>query len=277
MTIGFNANNSPPRRARPGGSSAWLIVIVMCGMGAACEGQTAAVLAALGEGCALSSDCTEGLVCVFQVCHVPCETDEDCPVADQGQQGRCVVGEKPARVCLLDSESECARSSDCPGALVCAMDARCRNQCDSDRDCLAAQVCAGSTCAPPSDLDEGGRLALAPGADATGKPCAWNSDCPAEGDGRMLVCREGHCAVACLGDDRDCGRFERCTSSRPGEAGACELVGDPGSLYCSPHVDQPDYEIVCDCPGGATGTQRCKDDGSGYGPCEIGDVQCGAS
>jgi hypothetical protein len=239
-----------------------------------CDSGTEAILAALGEGCVLNSDCSDGLVCAFQVCHQPCVTNKDCPRDEQGIHRSCIA-EKPVRVCQLPENTACVRNSDCSAGLVCALDDRCRNACEVDRDCVSGQVCIAASCVDPEQLGPGGVLPVS-GAGAEGKPCSWNSDCGGTADPVSLVCRAGICSIACFGDDRDCGRFERCTTHGTTAAGACQLIGPPGTFVCSPKEGEPDREIACACLGGTMGTQVCEPDGSGYGPCLMGGNPCGA-
>lgn len=243
------------------------------GIAPGCGGDTDVLLAALGGDCLVASDCEEGLVCAFRVCHQRCAADKDCPLDDRGLHQLC-VSEKPARVCRLDAETRCTLNSDCKGDLVCGNDGRCRNPCSSARDCTDGQRCVGATCVDPDELGPDGTLALAEGQGARGKPCAYTTDCPADPTIGALVCREGVCDAPCWGDDRDCDRFARCTTATPGEPGQCELIGPPGTFYCSPKAGEPDREVDCACKSGETGKQVCNEDGSGYGPCELGGSAC---
>ena len=216
-------------------------------------------------------------MCRFRVCHQPCQTSKDCPRREDGEHQACVVADKPLRICQLDAERDCELHSDCPGDLICGVDGVCRNGCGGDRDCGPEHVCAGGTCAEPLLLDGEGRLTPSERGPREGAPCSYHSDCPPSEDGISLRCRGGFCEVACLGDDRDCGRFERCstTGSDPPLPGACELIGDPSGLHCSPKDDYPDESaIACACPDGTTGEQLCEPDGSAYGPCTVGMNQC---
>ena len=82
--------------------------------GAACgsDAELLAEVKALGEGCFIDSDCEEDLVCVFQRCHVECETTKDCEA--QGAESRCVLGDKPKNVCQLEDEIDCAGTEAVP-------------------------------------------------------------------------------------------------------------------------------------------------------------------
>lgn len=54
-----------------------------------------------------------------------------------------------------------------------------------------------------------------------------------------------------------------------GEAGEGGTSGEGGSSGSAPQVCAPGQQISCACPGSTVkGAQSCKDDGSGYLPCE---------
>ncbi|HWZ91378.1 MAG TPA: hypothetical protein VNW92_21095, partial [Polyangiaceae bacterium] len=182
------------------------LVALVCGSfgAAACQSDVNAkiALARLDTTCRINSDCDTLLVCAFQRCHEACVTSRDC------QDGaRCVAGDQPKHVCQLPAEQACSAPHACPGTEVCGVDARCRDSCASDRDCLAEQICTGGTCADRSELGDAG--ALAPDLDAAlPAPCAYNSDCPGQ-----LVCLAGVCRAECQADT-DCPTATVCRSSR---------------------------------------------------------------
>jgi hypothetical protein len=225
---------------------------------AAASCDEASALSLLGGTCNLNSDCEGALVCLSGTCHEQCHTSEDC-----GESGACVVTADRVRVCQTDAEASCRFHSECPPGLVCAIDGNCRNQCAADRDCVPGQRCAGGACADPEDLVDG-RLVPAD-VDPVGTPCVYSSDCPAGEGGLRLLCKSGQCSYGCY-EERDCGRFHRCTAPAVGEPGDCELIGPPGALYCDPDED-PAGGRPCDCVDGGNGTQTCKSDGSGLDPC----------
>jgi hypothetical protein len=144
----------------------------------------------LDDGCALDSDCPAALVCAFQVCHEQCGSSRDCPSGE-----RCVRGPQSGNVCQLASEKYCEYTSQCPTREVCAVDGQCRDQCLTQRDCVSGQVCTQGVCADPSELGPSGLL---PGVrdGGVGQTCQLTSDCGDAG----LVCRQGACAVQCVGD-----------------------------------------------------------------------------
>jgi hypothetical protein len=215
----------------------------------ACEGDDPPVVATIGEGCLINTDCESPLVCAFRRCHTECKETRDCPA---GQ--RCIVADRPFRVCQLDDERACSYNSECAGEQVCAVDGQCRDQCQADRDCAADQLCTSGTCASLDELVDGG---LVPSNDAqtTGQPCAYTSECQAG-----LVCRDGLCNYECI-TDVDCDAYGKCNEDR-----RCQYP-DAGIVYC-----EPGAQILCGCLTDAgqlgSGEQVCADDGSKYGPCE---------
>jgi len=131
----------------------------------------------VGGTCFLNSDCNGDLVCSGGKCHDACHKSTDCPA---GQT--CITGSNQATVCQLTAETNCVYASDCQAPLVCAADQRCRNQCQTDRDCatstqkcvLPAGVCAEAGAVigpsqPTSGLDAGAQLS---GPDASVPPDA---------------------------------------------------------------------------------------------------------
>ncbi|MCU0693939.1 MAG: hypothetical protein MUF54_21325 [Polyangiaceae bacterium] len=110
-----------------------------------------------------------------------------------------MASDKPYHVCQLSEETGCAHNSDCPTGQLCGVDARCRDQCAADRDCVSEQVCAQATCAEPTELIGGKLRAAQPDGgtvlDASiGLPSSYNSECPAP-----LICGANLCAHECLG------------------------------------------------------------------------------
>lgn len=232
----------------------------------ACDGGESA-LVRLGDGCLLNSDCDEGLSCVFRRCHIQCASSQDCPVADDGKQLRCVIGEKPEHVCQLADERDCSYHSECPGLQRCGPDGACRDQCLDDRDCVEGQTCtAQGVCADLVELDGQGALAErpAPGEQETGFPCAYDSQCVGKGPegGPELVCRNGGCAFGCYATV-DCDPSFVCMpddgdSSTPGK---CEPAAG-GNIVCVPGLQQ-----YCQCFPSGPGVQVCNDTGTGFEPC----------
>ncbi|MEM6789650.1 MAG: hypothetical protein AAF715_19180 [Myxococcota bacterium] len=219
---------------------AWL---TLAGGGlSSCGATDEALLAALGAQCLLDSDCEADLACVFGRCHQACETSADCPMNQ-----RCVLGAPPTHVCLLEEETNCTRTSDCPDPLVCGIDLQCRDACRADPDCLTEQVCATRTCALPSELEDGRLPARAPDGVTS---CRFDSDCPVP-----QQCFSGTCRVECLLDE-DCPSrlcdddLMRCLPPVPG-----------------PPICVPNEQDECNCPTSGFGVQICEADGLGFGPC----------
>lgn len=230
----------------------------------ACTGDEAPVRA-VGDGCYVASDCTAPLVCAYQRCHAQCTTTRDC-----GTGQRCVGSMYPKLgVCLLEDETNCERHSDCPSPLVCGRRSRCEAQCQTDRDCFAAQTCAQGSCVDTTEAPE-----TPPATGQPGQTCTRNSDCDVP-----LVCnRLGFCATECV-VDRDCLGGQVCVESvcrlPMTDAGIVDAADDvtvdtstdgvvgigkkcaytsecPGSLVCRPSgVCDVECKSDVDCPTGS--------------------------
>ena len=262
---------------------ALLSAVMICAWACSTD-DVAEALAGLGERCLINSDCSDSNICVFQTCHQPCNTSEDCPVDPAtGEHFNCFVGDKPESVCQL--VVECEYHSDCEGHQVCASDRKCRDQCVTDQDCVPHQVCVSGTCAEEHELVDGA-LPETDKSGTEGTPCAYASDC--DGD---LVCHNGFCNVECKGD-KDCATGERCVNdvclgpsssgsggsgaggSSSGSGGSGGAGGSGGSSggggvggsgggtsdTCSDHVtDNGETDVDCGgpclgCPTGSTCT-----------------------
>lgn len=162
-------------------------------------------LAQLAQTCLVNSDCNAPLVCAFEACHTECESSRDC---DAG--ARCVAAARPYKVCQLEQERACARTSDCAKGLVCGGDGECRDRCLTDNDCVEDQLCVSGTCADANELNDAGQLEPAPGKEqgAEGSPCVYVSDCSG-----ALLCRGQACLPQCKAD-RDCAAHEVCQETR---------------------------------------------------------------
>jgi hypothetical protein len=122
----------------------------------------------------MNSDCNNPLSCTYGRCHVTCDENRDC------DPGQLCAGPPGAGVCLLPEEETCGLNSDCPDQLFCAIDLKCRTQCQNERDCTTAtQRCVPSVsdanikvCAEPEELEDD---ALTPPADAGVSPDAGAS------------------------------------------------------------------------------------------------------
>jgi hypothetical protein len=240
----------------------------------ACEDDSSA-LALLGDGCYLNSDCDAGLACVYQRCHTPCVTSADCPLAADGERLRCILGDKPAHVCQLEDERDCAYHSECPGKQVCGPDGECRDECLDDRDCVSGQVClAQRVCADPEELDENGALRESPPPpeQTTGFPCAYDSQClgKAPVGGPELVCKDGGCNYACY-DTVDCEPNFVCEpdDGQVTTPGACVPVGGIAYVNCVPGEQKE-----CDCFPSGKGVQICDGSGSMFLACTDSGGDC---
>lgn len=209
------------------------------------------VKAGVAKGCTLNSDCNDGLVCGFGLCHQECEESSDCPA---GQ--RCVQSEK-TNVCQLIEEAECHFNTDCKKPLVCAVDLQCRNQCNGKEDCLASQECADHVCAEPEEVDDEGGLKGAvsgTGGEGGGGPG------PSGGSGG----KGGTSGMAGAGGEAPV----ECT---PG--GDCELDGMPcqvGVIVCN--GDVPSCEVLSDADDGTEcGKDKVCSEGACVG-CSLGDA-----
>jgi len=228
-----------------------------------CSATEEALLAALGGECLLSSDCAEGLICVFRRCHQQCNTSVDCPIGSDGEHERCMIGTKPDHFCQLADETLCVYNSECPGEQICGRDGQCRDECVSDKDCVTDQICAQASCALPEELNEDGELPLATSAQgpASGQSCVHDSDCvdvdPA------FVCLAGACNYECKADV-DC-ESHVCDKGEGAEGGTCA----PSSVICV-----PGSQVACDCVGGGLGAQICNAQGTGYDVCKDVNGSC---
>ncbi len=149
-----------------------------CVTSADCPARLSCVLDALRIGscqleretrCTLPSDCPTPLVCRFMQCTNACETDRDCPGGS-----RCERGPDGA-ACIDRSTAPCVRDSDCDvlgvgGAASRCVQGRCREECQTDRDCRNDFWCDDGTglCLPLPRFarPDAGRDAVSIGSDA---------------------------------------------------------------------------------------------------------------
>src|SRR5882724_2504033 len=117
------------------------------------------------KGCSINSECDNPLVCAFKRCHNQCTSSRDCMIGLRCVQAKDVdtgmsLG---GTVCQLPDEATkpCTLNSDCPGAQICGIDAKCRDQCALDKDCVVKdQVCTEHTCADKVELNDNGGLPM---------------------------------------------------------------------------------------------------------------------
>ena len=116
----------------------------------------------VGGSCTVNGNCSQNLVCTMGKCHDLCATSMDC-----GAGQSCITASDQTRVCQLRDEAHCTDATDCPMPLICAIDQRCRNSCQTDVDCPAGQSCATSNvCAEGNQVDSDKNLfALDAGVD----------------------------------------------------------------------------------------------------------------
>jgi hypothetical protein len=145
-------------------SSCSLAFVVALGL-AGCGGGGPRLLP--GSLCKRSSECNDKLVCIYGECHEQCKEAKECPA------GQLCAGPPGAGVCLLEEEETCGLNSHCEGELFCAIDLKCRTQCEEKKDCpTPTQECVPSlsdatinVCAEPEDAPNG--MLSAPDAGAT--------------------------------------------------------------------------------------------------------------
>ena len=160
------------------------------------------------QGCSLSSECKNPLVCAFAKCHQACKSSRDCVTGE-----RCVQSDRPYYVC---QKLGCTRNSECLGKQVCAPDAQCHDECLTQKDCLADQLCTAGVCADASELVNGTLPNFAADAGGSGQRCTLPTDCTGD-----LVClRGGVCGAECIGD-KDCLKTYTCKPLAPGGPGRC--------------------------------------------------------
>ena len=222
-------------------AAAILVALPLLSAASCSDDQIEALVAALGEGCLIDSDCEGDLICVFRRCHIECETTKDC--RDRGENTDCVFG-NTSRVCLLPEEEDCVVEevqtgggvvvprflhSTCPSAqLLCARDGECRNGCELDDDCVGGASCTiTGVCAGEEDaVDTGNAINESGEAGVETATCIYSSECISP-----LACQDNQCREACLAD-ADCPDGQECMlveSPALGESfGACRSVNvDP--------------------------------------------------
>jgi hypothetical protein len=194
----------------------------------------------------------------------------------------------------------CAAEPGCPGCVSASHDLTCADRCGAvrdncDRDVTCADTCADDTagfvcggavdgvcgCVPETLLCHGATPAT---CDAAG---VW-VDAPAPCPG---TCRDGACAPACTGDERDCNDQvpRRCgddglwidetscaLSDTSCVAGACVGECTTSARRCA--ADAADTPEICDALGAWERAPACVDqacvDGACVGECSPGSTRC---
>lgn len=172
-----------------------------------------------------------------------------------------------AGVCV----SGCNGDSDCSGATPkCNPTSHQCSECATESDCSAGKICSGGSCVE-------GCSPTQPCADAS-KTCCNNTCLALDADPQNC----GACGNACSGFANAVGACENgackigaCNTGYAdcdgNGANGCETTG---GCVCNPGETQSCYQGAAGTEGVGTcvgGTQTCKDDGSGYGPC-VGQV-----
>jgi hypothetical protein len=256
-------------------SAALLLGTIATLSAASCkDAQIEALVAALGEGCLIDSDCNDDLICVFRRCHVECDTTKDC--RDRGEDTDCVLGDS-TKICLLPVEDKCVVDeveagegvvvalylhATCPsGQFLCARDGECRNRCTSDANCLFGAKCTVTgVCAEPEDADDAGNAINEAGEHGVETAtCIYSSECIAP-----LICRDNLCRQACLADV-DCSQGQQCmlveSPALNKSFGACRFVDDDPTVPASctnGMLDEDESAVDCGgslcapCASGAT-------------------------
>jgi hypothetical protein len=244
-------------------SASWLrvfglMIALTCFAGSCAEGKKIDP----GAACILNSDCNQPLVCSWGKCHDACHISADCPT---GQS--CITASDKSRVCQLPVETHCLYASDCPAPLICAVDQRCHNQCQTNVDCPSGQTCTTTKiCAEPNQVDSSNNL-LVPDGGVRGSGGASGS-----ADAGRTVDAGGTKAAAEAGSDTGSGmahdsRTDMASMDAP-QAITTDAGGGPWFTAdaASATPDGPCGQLYQGCCGGNT----CYQTGTScfYGTCE---------
>ena len=96
------------------------------------------------RSCALTSECSTGLVCQSETCTTACAEDRDC-----AHGATCTVDTAGQRACHEAVAELCVYPSDCPPPMICGSDQLCRLECVGDRDCTTPRFCVANLCELP--------------------------------------------------------------------------------------------------------------------------------
>jgi len=161
-------------------------LLVLIGLAAGCGEERPRVT---GQGCDLTSECEDPLVCRLGRCRKECASRRDCAAGL-----RCVLDTEGLGACLFPDELDCALNSDCIQPLVCRT-GMCTNACESDRDCPGEATCVE---------EEGAYACEEPVSDF----CVYDRACP-----EPLACGDDQqCRLECV-EDRDCTFPRMCVES----------------------------------------------------------------
>ncbi len=240
--------------------------------GAGCSSESVASCEDDGSCACRDSDCADGERCVQGECRKTCETQDDCPIAQNCAVFEFAGGEREQRCVVLDYAADgstghsepCAADDDCDTPRgyrcidgACAHSAAAFETCGEDSDCQSGLSCVGGLCtfACGSHFDCGGlglcessargtycepSDQLAPGQYYSACP-SGPSQCDLENDFICLSYGQGDLDAFCTAD---CGRDDDCPSGfRCGAASAvpcedaCGEAGSPDAPGCVPAVE----------------------------------------
>ena len=163
---------------------------------------------------------------------------------------------------MLEDETQCVTSGDCPGGEVCAVDKECRDGCSTDNDCIEGQVCSYRTCADKSELGADDELPVVDATSLIGATCVRNSDCTSLPSlrGRALRLRSApptstarSVSTAPTGSVRSRRPLGDCTRRTCAELGLnCGLAPDGcgGAIDCRTVADNDGCKVGETCGGG---------------------------
>jgi hypothetical protein len=121
-------------------------------------------LKASAQACTLNSDCSDGNLCIFATCSIPCKADVDC---DNGS--RCLETAKGA-ACVASSAAACANDQSCPEGAICSAQA-CRAPCETigGTVCHGDQTCTAHVCLGADQTHDPGAADMTDGSASGGK------------------------------------------------------------------------------------------------------------
>ena len=237
------------------------------GTGAACAPYTCS-LGACKNPCTTSSHCLSGNVCVSGVCMPPQSNGATCTAASQCASGFCVDS-----VCC-----DAACTGTCQACTIAKKGGGANGACGAigagtDPDSECAQQ-AQSTCGTNGSCDGSGACqrwaagtscgsSICQGNVVSGQICDGSGACTAPPGGQdcaPFVCAGGACK-------NPCATTADCVSGHFCNAGACQILGDPGSPCATTAQCKSGFcaDGVC-CDAACTGTcQACSAAAKGQG------------
>lgn len=109
--------------------------------------------------CAAHADCGVGAYCINGTCFLGCQTNTQCPAAEECKSGVCQP--KPQ-----NQPPACTSGAHCPIGQDC-VDGKCAKPCTSNAGCLQGDTCVIGYCSPSAPPT------------GSGNACVANCDCPA--------------------------------------------------------------------------------------------------